>query len=329
MRADHRGAVALAAAVGLLAVLGGMGRAVAAPDQVSITVATGPVGGLYHPVGGAICTLVNENRDTHGITCTIDITRGSVGNIRDLRDGDVDLAMAQSDWQHDAFRGTGPFTEEGPFDDLRSVFAIYVEHFTVVARNDKDIDSFVDLKGKRVHMGQPGSGRRYTMGVLMEAYGWADEEVIDVSEFAAPNQAVALCDNEFDAFVQSIGHPNSSTKDATAVCDAKLVPVSGPIIEKIAGRDPYYVISMIPAETYSEQYRDVSTLGLVATLVSSTKVKPEVIYQVTKAFFENLDSLRELSPLFSSLTDEEMVTTGLTAPIHEGALRYFSEAGLE
>jgi len=328
MKVRRRCVCALAEVLGVLVAFTGMGRAWAA-DQVSITIATGPVGGLYHPVGGAMCALVNENRDKHGITCTIEITGGSVGNIHDLRDDDFDLAMAQSDSQHDAFGGTGPFKKAGPFDDLRSVFAIYVEHLTVVARADKDIDSFEDLKGKRVHMGEPGSGRRNTMNALMEAYGWSDEDVIDITEFAATNQAVALCDNEFDAFVDTIGHPNSSVKDATTICNAKLAPVSGPIVEKVADESPFYVISVIPAETYQGHSRDVSTLGLVATLVTSAKVKPDVIYQVTKVFFENLDSLRRLSPLFSSLSDEEMVTTGLTAPIHEGALRYLSEAGLE
>jgi len=313
----------------LIAGFASIGAAQASDDQETVTIATGRVGGLYHPVGGAICKLAHENLDEHGVSCTVEISGGSVPNIRDLRKGNVDLALVQSDLQQDAFAGTGPFEHMGPFENLRSMFALYVEHFTVVARDDKDIDTFEDLKGKRVYLGGTASSRRDAMDVLMEAHGWTGEEVTGVSEFEGANLAEALCDGEFDAFVYTIGHPNPTVREATALCDAKLVKVSGPIIEKLNRENPFYVGSVIPGGTYKGIPRDVPTLGVVATLVTTAKVPPDVIYQITKAYFENLGLLQALSPLFLSLTKEQMVETGLAAPIHQGSLKYFSEVGLK
>ena len=198
-----------------------------------------------------------------------------------------------------------------------------------IPRDDKDIETFEDLKGKRVYVGGTASSRRDAMDVLMEAHGWTGEEVTDVSEFKGANLAEALCDDEFDAFVYAIGHPNPAVREATALCDAKFVEVSTSIIEKLNSENPFYVDSVIPGGTYKNNSRDVPTLGVVATLVTTAKVPPDVIYHITKAYFENLGLLQALSPLFLSLTKDQMVETGLAAPIHEGALKYFSEVGLK
>jgi len=300
---------------------------VGAEEQKTVTIATGRVGGLYHPVGGAICKLADESLAEQGFSCTVDITGGSIPNMKDLRKRNVDLALVQSDLQQEAVDGTGPFEDEGPFENLRSMFALYVEHFTVVARDDKDIETFEDLKGKRVYVGGTASSRRNAMDVLTEAYGWTGEEVTSVSEFKGANLAEALCDGEFDAFVYT--HPNPTVREATALCDAKLVKVSRPVIEKLNRESPFHVGSLIPGGTYKGNPRDVPTVGVVATLVTTAQVPPDVIYQITKAYFENLGLLQALSPLFLSLTKDEMVKTSLSAPIHEGALKYFSEVGLK
>lgn len=297
--------------------------------ETSVTIATGRVGGLYHPVGGAICKLVNENRAVHRISCTVEITGGSVPNIRDLREGDVDLALAQSDELHNVFYGNGPFREEGSFKDLRLVFGLYIEHFTIVARGGRDIDTFEDLKGKRVYAGREDSSRRHAMDVLTNAHGWTGDEVTDVSSFKASNLAEALCDDEFDAFAYTIGHPNPTVREAAILCDINLVDVSPEIIGQLARQDPFYVSSVIPGGTYRGNPRDTPTLGVPSMLATSAKVDGDVIYEFTKAYFGNLGLLQALSPLFLSLTETQMAASGLDVPFHEGALRYFAEAGLD
>ncbi len=284
-----------------------MGEASAADVRQTVTIATGKV----------------------GIACTVEITGGSTDNLKDLREGRVSLAMVQSDSQYSAVKGIGPFEEDGPFDELRAMFAPYVEHFTLVARDDAGINSFEDLKGKRVYTGPPGAGKRETMRVVLDALGWNGDEIEDISEFKASSVAEALCDNEIDAFVYTIGNPNPAVKEAVATCRAVLAPVAGPAIDKLVSTSPIYVAAVIPKGTYTGQSRDIATFGLVATVVTTTRAKPEVVYQVTKAFFENLDRLREASPLFSSLTTPETVSSGRTALLHAGASKYFAEAGLK
>lgn len=327
MMAPCKHAVIVAMAAVLIALVASVGEVGA--EEETVTIATGRVGGLYHPVGGVICKLAGEGLAEQGLSCTVDITGGSIPNIKDLRKRNVSLALVQSDLQQDAVDGSGPFKDEGPFKNLRSMFALYVEHFTVVARDDKDIETFEDLKGKRVYVGGTASSRRDAMDVLTEAYGWTGKEVINISEFEGANLAEALCDGEFDAFVYTIGHPNPTVREATALCDAKLVKVSGSIIEKLNRENPFYVASVIPGGMYKGNPRDVLTLGVVATLVTTAEVPEDVIYQITKSYFRDLELLQALSPLFLSMTKDEMVQTGLAAPIHKGALKYFSEVGLK
>ena len=191
------------------------------------------------------------------------------------------------------------------------------------------MDMFEDLKGKRVYVGEQGSSRRHAMGVLMDAHGWTGDEMTDVSTYKASNLAEALCDDEFDAFVYTIGHPNPTVREAATLCDINLVDVSPAIIEKLDRQNPFYVSSVIKGGTYRGNPRDTPTLGVPSMLATSANADADMIYQVTKAYFESLDLLQALSPLFLSLTKEEMDETDLDVPFHEGALKYFSEVGFD
>ena len=128
-----------------------------------ITIGTGGVTGVYYPTGGAICRLVNKGRKDHGIRCSVESTGGSVYNINTIRAGELEFGVAQSDWQYHAYNGSSQFESDGPFEDLRAVFSVHPEPFTVVARADSGIKNFDDMKGKRVNIGNPGSGQRGTM----------------------------------------------------------------------------------------------------------------------------------------------------------------------
>jgi|APTNR8051073442_1049403.scaffolds.fasta_scaffold04330_3 hypothetical protein len=321
-------ASALAILAGMMAASGDCVGADPPLEPIAVTIATGPLGGLYHPVGGALCALLNEGRDTHGITCTVEITSGSVNNIKALRDGDAQLAIIQSDTQQAAFTGGDPFTDSEPFDTLRSVMALYVEQFTVVVGKKSDIETFADLRGHRVYIGPSGSGRRQTAEAVMAAYGFSPNDVIDVADPKASDEAVALCNNEFDAFIMTIGNPNATIKTATATCGARLVPLDGAAIDAIVTETPVYVPSTIPAGMYPNVTTDIQTLGLVATLVTTATERPELAYHVARAFFANADSLRQASAIFTTLADKERVRAGLTAPMHDGAVDHFSETGL-
>ncbi|MBA4502864.1 TAXI family TRAP transporter solute-binding subunit [Marinobacterium marinum] len=318
----------MSAAMAAAVTAGGLMTASVAQAESFITIGTGGVTGVYYPTGGAICRLVNKDRAEHGIRCSVESTGGSVYNLNTIRAGELDFGVAQSDWQFHAYNGTDTFKDQGANPDLRSVFSLHAEPFTVVARADSGIREINDIKGKRVNIGNPGSGQRGTIEVLMEAKGWTEDDFSLASELKASEQASALCDNKIDAMVYVVGHPSGAIKEATTSCDSVLVAVNDPDVEKLIADNSYYRQATIPGGMYRGNADDVLTFGVGATIVSSAKVPDEVVYHVVKAIFENFDTFRKLHPAFANLKKEEMVRDALTAPLHPGAEKYYKEAGL-
>ncbi len=301
------------------------------PSQAAarpVTIGTGAVTGVYYPAGGAICRLLNRNRKEHGIRCFVESTGGSIYNLNALRDGELDFGIVQSDWQYNAFKGQGVFAHGPAFSKLRSVFSLHSEMFTVVARRDSKIKSFDDLKGHRVNIGNPGSGMRAIMDELMNIKGWGRSSFESVSELNPAEQARALCDNRIDAMVFAAGHPNGLIQEVTSMCNARIIPVDGPEVDALIKNRPYYAMTSIPGGMYRGNGEEIRTFGIKATLVTTSDVDDETVYQLTKAVFDNFDSFKTLHFVFATLDKERMVSAGLSAPLHEGAKRYFVEKGL-
>ncbi len=320
--------IAAAAAVIASGAFGLTGVGTAEAQQRFITIGTGGVTGVYYPTGGAICRLVNRGRKSHGVRCSVESTGGSIYNLNTIRAGELDMGVAQSDWQFHAYHGTSKFKSKGANKNLRAVFSVHAEPFTVVARRDSGIRNFADLKGKRVNIGNPGSGQRGTMEVLMGALGWKMSDFALASELKSSEQSQALCDNKVDAIVFTVGHPNGSIKEATTTCDTVLVPVTGAAVDKLVGDNDYYDHASIPGGMYRGNKATTNTFGVKATFVSSTSLPEAVVYQVVKAVFENFDSFRRLHPAFGNLNKRSMSKGALSAPLHAGALKYYKEAGL-
>ncbi len=318
-------ALALGVAAGLM--LAGATGPTAAAEQQFVSIGTGGVTGVYYPTGGAICRLVNKGRKEHGVRCSVESTGGSVYNLNTIRQGELDFGVAQSDWQYHAYNGTSKFEDQGPYENLRAVFSVHPEPFTVVARADSGISSFADLEGKRVNIGNPGSGQRGTMEVVMGALGWDKSTFALASELKSAEQSQALCDNKIDAMIFTVGHPSGSIKEATTSCDSVLVPVTGAEIDKLVGDNDYYRYATIPGGMYRGTDDDTETFGVGATFVSSSDVPDEVVYVIVKAVFENFDQFKKLHPAFANLKPEEMIKDGLSAPLHDGAAQYYKEKG--
>ncbi|PKR60305.1 TAXI family TRAP transporter solute-binding subunit [Thalassospira lohafexi] len=320
--------IAVAGAIAAIAGASLFAGPASAQENRFITIGTGGVTGVYYPTGGAICRLVNKDRKEHGIRCSVESTGGSSYNINTIRAGELDLGVAQSDIQYYALHGEKAFKDVGPFEDLRAVFSIHPEPFTVVARADAGIKTFDDLKGKRVNIGNPGSGQRDTMDIVMNAKGWTLDDFALASELKPAEQSQALCDNKIDAMIYTVGHPSGSIQEATTACDSVLVEVAGPEIDKLVADNPYYRVATIPGGMYRGNPDDVKTFGVGATFVSSTKTDADVVYHVVKAVFDNFDDFKKLHPAFANLVKDEMIKDGLSAPLHDGAVKYYKEAGL-
>lgn len=312
----------------MLCMLAAVDARPAAAQQKFITVGAGALTGVYYPAGGAICRLVNKNRTQHGIRCSAESTAGSIYNLNAIRSGELDFAVAQSDWQFNSVKGADRFESTGPDTALRALFSLFPEPFTVVARKDASIRTFDDLKGKRVNVGNPGSGPRGTMEVLMAEKGWKMSDFSLAAELKPDEQAKALCDNKVDAVVVATGHPSGYIHESTSVCEAVLVEVTGAAVDKLVKERPYYAYASIPGGMYQGNPADVKTYGVKATFVASTKVPPEIVYIVVKAVFDNLDEFKKLHPAFEHLDPKSMISEGNAAPLHEGAIRYYKEKGL-
>ncbi|MEH6390281.1 MAG: TAXI family TRAP transporter solute-binding subunit [Sulfitobacter sp.] len=298
----------------------------ATAQEKFITIGTGGQTGVYFVVGQSICRLVNRDSAKTGLKCTAPSTGGSIANINAIKAGDMDMGVAQSDWQFHAYNGSSQF-EGDKFDKERAVFSVHSEPFTVIARADAGIESFDDLKGKRVNVGNPGSGQLATMQVVLDAKGWSMDDFALASELKPAEQAAALGDNKVDAIVYTVGHPNGSIQEAVSTVDAKLVPVEGEAIDKLVADNPFYAYATIPGGMYKGTDNDVKTFGVKATFVTSADVDDEVVYEVVKAVFDNFDRFKKLHPAFENLKEEDMIKDGLSAPLHDGAVKYYKERG--
>ncbi len=319
-------AIALAFAAGAFF---GVSATSAVAQQEFITIGTGGITGVYYPTGGAICRLVNKGRKDHGVRCSVESTGGSVYNLNTIRAGELDLGVVQSDWQYHAYHGTGKqsFIDAGPFTDLRAVFAIHAEPVTIIARADAGIKTVQDLVGKRVNIGNPGSGTEATWNVMWSAMGHTNDDLKLAAQMKSAETPGALCDNKIDALFWLVGHPNGLSKEATTTCDAVMVEVSGPAIDKLVADNSFYFHATIPGGMYRGSPNDTPVFGVGATFVSSTATPENTVYQVVKAVFDNIDSFRKLHPAFANLKVDDMVNNGRSAPLHDGAAKYFKERG--
>ena len=295
-------------------------------QQKFVTIGTGGVTGVYYAVGGAICRLMNKNRAETGFRCSVESTGGSVFNVNAIKAGELDFGLAQSDVQFNDAKGEAQF--KGNADpDLRAVFSVHPEPFTVLARRDAGVKEFADFKGKRFNIGNPGSGTLLSMEELLKQLGWTKADFSLAAELKADEQGTALCDNKIDGFFYGVGHPSAAIQDPTIACGAKLISLTGPAIEALVKEHPYYAKATIPGGMYANNPNPTQTYCVLATVVTSAKVSDAAVYALVKAVFDNFDEFKKLHPAFATLDPKAMITNGLSAPLHSGAVSFYKEKG--
>jgi len=306
---------------------GGLGAATAVAEPAFITIGTGSPSGVYQAVGQAICGMVNARSAAQDIRCTAPVTGGSVFNLEALGRGMLDLAIVQSDWLYHAYRGSALFAARGADPTLRALIQLHAEPFTVVAHPRSGIRRFDDLAGKRVNVGNPGSGQRGTLEVLLTGMGWNLGTFAAALDLEAADQASVLCSGFLDAFVYMVGHPNDSIREAASGCGARLVPVSGPAVDALLASHPYYRPVVIPGGLYYGNPDDTPSFGVSAVLVASTRAGAQTVAGVLGAVFEEIDRFRDQHPALARLTIADMVSDPGGIPLHEAAQTYYHEHG--
>lgn len=305
----------------LLAILAAANTALA--DNL-MTFGTGSQTGVYYVVGNTACKLLSSSGS--GYKCNASTSAGSVANIRSITAGDSQFGMAESGWQYNAYNGGSIF--EGKADKkLRAVFSVHPEYFSIITRPDTGIHNLNDLQGKRVNIAEPGSGTRATLDLLLKEKGWTHDKFALASELKTPEAADALCDGNLDAFIYNSGHPIGAVSSAVATCGAIIAPVNDPAVDKLIAAYPYYSKAEIPAGIYPTVPNTVPTFAVYATVVSSTDVPDDAVYALTKAVFDNIERFRKAHVSFAKLEPKDMITKGITIPLHPGAARYYKEKG--
>jgi TRAP transporter TAXI family solute receptor len=317
----------LAGAFAAAALAAALPGASAFAQQKFVTIGTGGVTGVYYAAGGAICRLVNKDRAKHNIRCSVESTGGSVFNVNTIKAGELDLGFSQSDVQYNAFKGEAQFKSGGAYGDLRAVFSVHPEPFTVLARKELNAKTLADMKGRRFNVGNPGSGTRASMEELLGAMGWKMGDFSLAAELKADEHGPALCDGKIDGFFYGVGHPSANIQDPTTSCGARLLSVTGPAVDQLVTSRPYYARVTIPGGLYPNNPDPAQTYGVLATVVASSKTPADTVYQVVKAVFDNFDEFKKLHPALAHLKPENMVKDGLSAPLHDGAVRYYKEKG--
>lgn len=307
-------------------ILGAIALSPAHADNRIISLGTGGITGLYYPTGGALCRLVNLTREQHGIRCAVRSTPGSVTNIKQVSAGTLDMGIAEAGQLFNAREGKGKFDKPDP--ELRALINLFPEYISVLTSSGSGIESFSDLRGKRINIGEDGSSQRVTLSMLMDARGWQLDDFSQVHQLEPASQADALCQKKIDATLYVVGQPSGVIKESLRDCDSRLISLSKDDVDMLIRQNPHYQPLVIRGNLYGDEHADVHTAGVNATLFARADMPDEVAYAMVKSLFTQFDRFRRLHPAFINLRAEDMVNTPLAAPRHPGAERYFKEVGL-
>ncbi|CTQ53516.1 TRAP transporter solute receptor, TAXI family [Roseibium album] len=298
-----------------------------AADQSFVTIGTGGVTGVYYPSGAATCRIVNANRVEHGVRCSAESTLGSISNLNKIKSGELEFGFVQSDWQKHAYQGTSAFQANGPFKELRAVFSLHSEVATVVVRSGSDFHAFDDLKGHRVDVGGKGSGSAASWNALSEGLGWSDQDQTKLSDLKPSELAEALCSDKIDAYFVLIGHPARLIEETQEQCGIRLLGFEQASLAGLTKTMPSYMKIAIPGGLYGLS-EPTNSFGVVASLVTSSKMPDRIVYTLVKAVHENFAALTQLHLALSNLKVDDLVKRDKAVPLHPGALKYFQEQGL-
>ncbi len=291
-----------------------------------ITIGTGSVTGIYYATGGAICRLVNKYKSDSSVRCSIESTEGSLYNLNSVNNKDLDFAIVQSDILYQASHNKNNF-KNSSFSKVKSIMAIYPELLTLVTNKDANINTIMDIKNKRINLGSSGSGNETTALTLFNEIGLTKNDLKEAATYNASEMSDALKNNKIDGYFYMVGHPTSTIKDTSSSINIKIIPIENEITNPLVEKYPYFTKGNIPAGIYKAHPEEIPTFGVKAVLVANEKVSEKVVYAVVKAILENFDEFKKQHPAYSNITKESLLE-GLSAPLHEGAKKYYQDTGL-
>lgn len=280
--------------------------------------------GVYYQVALQISNMMNKHMgDKYNYIGRP--TGGSVFNINAIDRGAFDFAVAQSDRNWQGFNGAADW-EGKPVTGLRSVFSMHPETVMLLTNKAAGIKSVEDLKGKRVNIGNPGSGQRGNAEDVLRLYGLDFNKDFSAEALQQAEASRALVDQKIDAFFFTVGNPSAAIEEPAQSVDLDMIPINSDAIKNFVKEHPYYIMTKVPGGTYKGIDNDVETYAVTATVVTNEGVAEEIVYDMVKTVFENLEELKASHAAFRVLDPKEMLQ-GLSAPLHPGAEKYYKEKG--
>ncbi len=287
-----------------------------------MTMGTGGTTGTYYAFGGVLGQYIKNNA---GIDVVVVATDGSKANIQSIDAGDYQLGTVQSDVMSYAWEGSRSFEADGKIDSFRVVAGLYAEAVQLITM-DPNIKSVADLEGKKVSVGAPASGVYFNAIDVLAAAGLTEDD-IQAQYQSFGDSTDALKDGKIDAAFIVAGAPTHAITELCTTNSAYLVPIDGDVAANLMASCPFYTAYTIPAGTYPGQDSDVTTATVKATLIVSAAASDEDVYKLTASIFDNIDAITMEHNKGSELTLEN-ATSGMTAPFHPGAAKYFAEKGI-
>lgn len=322
IRATRRRTILATTAIGALLCASAM-----AQPRTFFGIATGGTGGTYYPLGGMLAQLISNKVVIGGskLSATAETAGASVGNAQLLGRSEIESAFVAADVLDQAYNGKAQF-EGKPLKNLRALGALYPEQVQLVTAAKSNIRSFKDLKGKSVSSGSPGSGQWQLLGDLLEAHGMTRKDIgEDLSSFAQSVDKIK--DGNLVASLITAGAPTSAVTDLANGTEVRIVPLSGPEIDALKKKQPYYASITLPANLYKGQTAPVETLAVMAIWATHAGLSDDMAYAVTKALYENTDTLGQVHPKGKEIALKSALQS-VSIPLHPGAQRYYQEKGL-
>lgn len=290
--------------------------------ETNIKLATGGTSGTYYAFGGVVAQAVTG---ATGIKFDVQSTGASKANIGLLADGEVDMAIVQNDVMDYAYNGTDLFEGEKT-DNFNAMAAMYAEVCQVVANPSAGIETIADLKGKRVSVGDAGSGVEFNAKQILEAYGVTFDD-IEKQNLSFGDSANAMKDNKIDAFFCTAGAPTTAIMELASTNDVKILNIEGEQARSLISEYPFYTAYTIPKDTYKGMTEDATTVSVKATFIVSPELSEDVVYNITKAIFEGKEEITEGHAKGAEI-DPAYAVEGVSVPFHPGAEKYFKEIGV-
>jgi len=297
-------------------------------SKVNLTLGTASESGVFYPVGKGISQMINKRKLEYGLRFITYSTSGSKYNLQAIRNGELDLAISRFDLAYEAYRGVNNFEKQDPFSDLRYIVTLYPMPIGVIVPQKSETNYLEDLKGKRINIGNPGSGKRSVANMIFQAMNWHNSDFKRVTGLATREMGDIFCGNGIDGIIELLGIPASFYDKITNKCQGRFIPIPSKVILSVQRNNPFIEFGEIPGGLYPHNPINVQTFQIGAILLTSRNISGDVIFRICETLFGNMEEFRKIHPALENFNLNNIKKKNTFIPYHNGAIKYYRKQGL-